>query len=84
MADTHVDQIGWHMEGSAAEIADILAEFARELRNGDVNIWKGQRELHLNPEGRLELRVHAKADDRREWLDLQLAWPVSGTDALGA
>lgn len=77
------DQIGWHMEGSAAEIADILQEFARELRNGDVNVWKGQRELHLNPEGRLTLSVQAKADDQREWLDLQLAWPVSGTNALG-
>jgi amphi-Trp domain-containing protein len=72
------------MEGSAAEIADILTEFARELRNGDVNIWKGQRELHLNPEGRLTLRVEAKADDQREWLDVQLAWPVPGTDPFGA
>ena len=70
------DHIGWHMEGSAAEIADILSEFAQELRNGDVNIWKGQRELHLNPEGRLRLRVEAKADDEREWLDIQLAWPA--------
>ncbi len=78
------DHIGWRMEGSAAEIADILHEFARELRNGDVNIWKGQRELHLNPEGRLTFTVEARADDQREWLDMQLAWPVSGTDALGA
>jgi amphi-Trp domain-containing protein len=78
------DQLGWHMEGSVNEIADILAEFARELRNGDVNVWKGQRELHLNPEGRLRLQVEAKADDQREWLDMQLAWPVHGTDPFGA
>ncbi len=84
MANHDPDQLGWHMEGSAAEIADILAEFAHELRNGDVNIWKGQRELHLNPEGRLNLRVEAKADDQREWLDIQLGWPVPGTDPFGA
>ncbi len=82
MTNHDQDQIGWHMEGSAAEVADVLAEFARELRNGDVNVWKGQRELHLNPEGRLSMRVEAKADDQREWLDIQVAWPVHGTDAL--
>ncbi len=77
------DQIGWRMEGSATEIADILAEFARELRNGDVNVWKGQRELHLNPEGRLTLHVEAKADDQKEWLDIQLSWPAhAGGDPL--
>ena len=84
MTNSDRDQLGWHMEGSIGEVADILSEFARELRNGDVNIWKGQRELHLNPEGRLTLRVEARADDQREWLDIQVAWPVSGTDALGA
>lgn len=82
MTNHDQDQIGWHMEGSAGEIADVLAEFARELRNGDVNVWKGQRELHLNPEGRLSMRVEAKADDQREWLDIQVAWPVHGNDAL--
>ena len=84
MTDQDVDQLGWRMEGSAAEIADVLAEFAQELRNGEVNVWKGQRELHLNPEGRLTLRVHAKADDRREWLEFELAWTVHGTDPFGA
>jgi amphi-Trp domain-containing protein len=84
MEQENADQLGWHMEGSAGELADILMEFARELRNGDVNVWKGQRELHLNPMGKLTLRVHARADDQREWLDMQLAWPVStGEDALG-
>lgn len=82
MTQQDQDHIGWHMEGSSAEIADVLAEFARELRNGDVNVWKGQRELHLNPEGRLSLRVEAKADDQNEWLDIQLTWPVHGTDPL--
>ena len=84
MTDYDPDHIAWHMEGSPGEIADILAEFARELRNGDVNVWKGQRELHLNPEGRLTLRVEAKADDQREWLDMQLAWPTHGGDPFGA
>ncbi len=68
------DQLSWRMEGSAGEIADILAEFARELRSGAVNVWKGQRELHLNPEGKLSLRVEAKADDQNEWLDMRLSW----------
>ncbi len=77
------DHIACHMEGSVTEIADILAEFAQELRNGDVHVWKGQRELHLNPEGRLSLRVQARADDQREGLEMQLSWTVSsGGDAL--
>ena len=84
MTDRDADQLGWSMEGSAVEIADILSEFARELRNGDVNVWKGQRELHLNPEGKLSLRVEAKADDQSEWLDMQLSWSVHGLDGLGA
>ncbi len=82
MTHHDADQIGWHMEGSTAEIADVLAEFSRELRNGDVNVWKGQRELHLNPEGRLTMNVQARADDQREWLDIQIAWSVHGTDPL--
>ena len=83
MTDHDPDRIAWHMEGSVTEIADILAEFAQELRNGDVNVWKGQRELHLNPEGRLSLRVQARADDEREGLEMQLSWTVSsGGDAL--
>ena len=85
MTDQGSEQIGWHMEGSAGEVADILSEFARELRSGDVNVWKGQRELHLNPEGRLTLRVEAKADDQREWLDIQLGWSTHmGGDPFGA
>jgi amphi-Trp domain-containing protein len=83
MANNDADQLSWRMEGSAAELADVLAEFARELRNGDVNVWKGQRELHLNPEGKITLRVEAKADDEQEWLDMQLSWPTQmGGDAL--
>lgn len=83
MTNNEAEQLGWHMEGSAAELADILSEFARELRNGDVNVWKGQRELHLNPEGRLQLEVTARADDQREWLDMKLSWPVHGSDPFG-
>ena len=83
MTDNDADHIAWHMEGSPAEIADILAQFARELRNGDVNIWKGQRELHLNPEGRLRFQVEARADDQREWLHMQLAWPAHTGGDLG-
>jgi amphi-Trp domain-containing protein len=71
-----MDQLSWRMEGSATEIADVLAEFARELRSGQVNVWKGQRELNLHPEGKLTLRVKAEADDEREWLDMQLSWPT--------
>ena len=83
MTHHDADQIAWHMEGSVTEIADILAEFAQELRNGDVNVWKGQRELHLNPEGRLSLRVQARAEDQREALELQLSWTLnSGGGAL--
>lgn len=77
------DQIGWHMTGSAVEIADILSEFASELRRGDVNIWKGQRELHLDREGPVSLQVEAKVDDQREWLDIQLSWTMGGTDPFG-
>lgn len=57
------DELGWYMEGSPAEVADILAQFAQELRRGDVNVWKGQRELHLSPEGKVSLRVQAIVDD---------------------
>jgi amphi-Trp domain-containing protein len=85
MTQQDEDKIGWHMQGSAEEIADILVEFARELRKGDVNIWKGQRELHLNPEGKLSLYVEAKANDDREWLDIQLGWSSHlGGDPFGA
>ncbi len=69
------DELGWHMAGSVREVADILEEFARELRGGDVNVWKGQRELHLNPEGPIELRVEAHHErDGREALSMRLTW----------
>jgi amphi-Trp domain-containing protein len=74
MAENEADQLAWRMDGSAAELADVLSEFAQELRNGTVNVWKGQRELHLNPEGKLTLRVEARADDQQEWLDMRLSW----------
>ena len=76
------DELGWYMEGSAVEVADILMEFAQELRSGDVNVWKGQRELHLMPEGRLQLRVDAISDDDgREGLHLKLHWNTTSAAA---
>ncbi|MDP9311861.1 MAG: amphi-Trp domain-containing protein [Chloroflexota bacterium] len=76
------DELGWYMEGSTVEVADILMEFAQELRNGDVNVWKGQRELHLMPEGRLQLRVDAVSDDDgREGLHLKLHWNTTSAAA---
>ena len=69
------DQLGWHMTGNAGEVADILTIFAQELKHGDINVWKGQRELHLDPSGRIELRVHATTDDKgQENLRLELSW----------
>ena len=69
------DELAWRMTGSPGEVADILAEFADELRRGDVNVWKGQRELHLAPESALELHVSAIVDrDGRQGLHLMLHW----------
>ena len=63
------------MTGSVTEVADILAEFAQELRRGDVNVWKGQHSLHLHPESQLALRVEATVDqDGRQNLALRLHW----------
>lgn len=71
----HEDEIGWYMQGSAREIADVLMEFAQELRGGNVNVWKGQRELHLAPEGKIAFHVEATADDDgREGLQMRLQW----------
>lgn len=72
------DTLGWYMDGSATEVADILTEFAQELRRGDVNVWKGQRELHLAPGGKLRFEVRAEAsDDGREQLRMILDWDAS-------
>jgi amphi-Trp domain-containing protein len=69
------DELAWRMTGSVAEVADILAEFAEELRRGDVNVWKGQRSLHLHPEAQLALSVEAISDqDGRQRLHLRLHW----------
>jgi amphi-Trp domain-containing protein len=76
------DELGWHMTGSTVEIADILMQFAQGLRSGDVNVWKGQRELHLSPEGKLDMRVEAIADeDGREGLHLRLHWDRTSATA---
>ena len=71
----HADELAWRMTGSVTEVADILAEFAQELRRGDVNVWKGQRSLHLHPESQLALSVEATVDqDGRQSLNLRLHW----------
>jgi amphi-Trp domain-containing protein len=76
------EELGWHMTGSAREIGDILAEFAQELRGGDVNVWKGQRELHLSPEGKVSLQVEAIVDeDGREGFHMKLHWTNTSATA---
>lgn len=76
------DELGWYMEGSTTEVADVLMEFAQELRAGDVNVWKGQRELHLSPEGKLSLRVEAMVDeDGRQGLHMGLHWETTSATA---
>ena len=76
------DELGWHMTGSAQEIGDILAEFAQGLRSGDVNVWKGQRELHLSPEGKVSLQVEAIADeDGRQGFHMKLHWTHTSATA---
>ncbi|MBA3944635.1 MAG: amphi-Trp domain-containing protein [Herpetosiphonaceae bacterium] len=80
------DELKWHMEGNAGEIADILMQFAQELRQGDINVWKGQRELHLDPAGRINFSVDAVVDDNgQEGLHMKLHWTSQrgGGDALG-
>jgi amphi-Trp domain-containing protein len=72
--EQHEDEVAWRMTGSAAEIADVLAEFATELRGGDVNVWKGQRSLHLHPDNRIELRVDAVVHEGRQGLHIELHW----------
>lgn len=72
------DELEWHMTGTSAEVADILTEFAQELRRGDVNVWKGQRSLHLTSASRFDLRVEAILDqDGGQALHIQLHWRES-------
>jgi amphi-Trp domain-containing protein len=76
------DELGWHMTGSAQEIGDILAEFAQGLRSGDVNVWKGQRELHLSPGGKVDFRVEAVVDeDGRQGFHMKLHWTSTSATA---
>ncbi len=76
------DELGWYMAGTVREVADVLMEFAQELRNGDVNVWKGQRELHLSPQGKVELRVEAIVDqDGRQGLHMKLHWDATSAAA---
>ena len=76
------EELAWRMTGSVAEVADILAEFAEELRRGDVNVWKGQRGLHLRLDSRLALSVEAVVDQGgRQGLHLRLHWGKGHADA---
>ena len=69
------DELAWRMTGSITEVAGILGEFAEELRQGDVNVWKGQRTLHLHPESKLSLSVDAVVDeDGGQGLHMKLHW----------
>ncbi|GAC1365937.1 MAG: hypothetical protein NVS4B8_06810 [Herpetosiphon sp.] len=78
---SHGEKMNWHMEGNAGEVADILMQFAQEFRAGDVNVWKGQRELHLDPMGRINFSVEANVDDDgREGLHMRLHWTATGPD----
>jgi len=52
-------ELSWRMTGNAAEIADILTQFAEQLRSGDITVWKAQRELHITSDGPIELAVKA-------------------------
>lgn len=86
MSDHTADELGWRMEGNAGEIADILMQFAQELRQGDIMVWKGQRELHLDPLGRIAFAVEAVVDDDgTSGLHMKLHWAgqPAGGDALG-
>jgi amphi-Trp domain-containing protein len=68
-------EIGWRMTGSANEVADILVEFAEELRKGDVTVWKGQRELHIDPTGQIHMSVHADSEPSGNAdLRIELKW----------
>ena len=76
------DEVAWKMQGSSTEVADVLMEFAQGLRSGDVNVWKGQRELHLSPEGRIRMSVDAIADaDGYEGLHIKLHWDTTSATA---
>lgn len=80
------EDLSWRMTGNAGEIADTLMQFAQEFRQGDVTIWKGQRELHMDPTGRIEFNVEAIVDDDgHEGLHMKLHWigRAPERDALG-
>lgn len=75
MAQQHTEQteLAWHMTGSAAEVADILVEFAEELRRGDVVVWKQRRELHIDPTGQIHMSVKAHKTEQKG-LTIDMHW----------
>lgn len=68
------NEIAWKMTGNAAEIADILAEFAEEVRRGDVVVWKNQNELHLDARGKMHMAVRGSHGDSKDGLQIHLTW----------
>ncbi len=50
-------ELAWHMTGNADEVANILTEFADEIRAGDLAIWKDKSEMHLYLAGKIDLSV---------------------------
>lgn len=85
MAEEGNVRLGWHMTGSAGEVADVLMQFAQELRQGMVSVWKGPREIHLDPTGQISLDVTGTTtDEGREGLQILLYWTTqdAAADAL--
>lgn len=70
----NVSELGWHMTGTAEEVADILVEFAEDLRRGDVTVWKEKRELHIDPSGKIELSVKADREGSQDGLSIDMQW----------
>jgi amphi-Trp domain-containing protein len=70
----HQSELGWHMTADAADIADILTEFANELRRGDVVVWKDQRELHIDATGKIQMSVRADEKDGGGGLSIDMHW----------
>ncbi len=68
-------ELAWRMTGNAQEVADILIQFAEQLRRGDVTVWKAQRELHINSDGQIELSVRADSTGNGDAdLLIELKW----------
>jgi amphi-Trp domain-containing protein len=74
MAQQQETGLGWHMTAGSREIADILTEFAEEIRRGDVVVWKEKDELHIDPTGKIHMSVQAGQNGGSEGLMINLHW----------